>query len=129
MKTQDSPENWREIGSQVTISICGTALSGSINGALGQKIIAALRKNISERIIRAPISLLEAYRPHRLVSILTNDIDTISAFTFALSNGIIIVAIVLGCFAYLFILSPLLFLFSFVTFILGVLVNLFAQRS
>ncbi|WP_024278657.1 cyclic peptide export ABC transporter [Xanthobacter sp. 126] len=88
------------------LSLGGTALAGALNSILGQKLIAALRKDISARILRAPIARLEDYRSHRLMAVLTTDVDTVSAFTFNMSGYAIALAVTLGSIGYLAALSP-----------------------
>ena len=110
------------------LAVAGTALSGVVNSIVGQKIIAALRKDISARILRAPIASLEAHRPHRLMSVLTGDVDTVSAFTFNFSAYAIALAVTVGSFVYLFSLSPVVFLLALVCLALGIVVNALSQR-
>jgi putative ATP-binding cassette transporter len=91
------------------LTLGGRAIAGVGNSIVGQKLIAALRKDISARILRVPVATIERYRAHRLLSILNGDIDTVSALTFNISSYAISFAIILGCLAYLLILSPVLF--------------------
>jgi putative pyoverdin transport system ATP-binding/permease protein len=111
------------------LSVCGTTISGVANSIIGQKIIAALRKDISARILRAPIARLEAHRSYRLLSVLTADVDTVSGLTFNFSAHAIAFAITIGSFAYLLSLSPFVFLVSIVTLALGFMINLVSHRS
>ncbi len=111
------------------LSVGGTAIAGTLNSVIGQKLIAALRKDISARILRAPIAALEAYRPHRLLAVLTNDVDTISVFTFNISGYAIALAITLGSFIYLLTLSPVVFLIAIVSLAFGVVINIVAKRE
>ncbi|MDF1747531.1 MAG: cyclic peptide export ABC transporter [Alphaproteobacteria bacterium] len=111
------------------VSVSGTALAGSINSTIGQKLIAALRLNISARILRAPIAVLEAQREHRLMAMLTNDIDTVSAFTFNASGYAIALAIIIGSFVYLLTLSPFVFLLAVLSLAAGIAINIVAKRS
>lgn len=111
------------------VSIGGTAIAGALNSIVGQKLIAALRKEISARILRAPIAVLETHRPHRLMAVLTNDVDTVSVFTFNVSGYAIALAITLGSFIYLWTLSPAVFALAVVSLGLGVAINIFAKRG
>ena len=111
------------------LSIIGTAVSGAANCIVGQKIIAALRKDISARILRAPIAALEAHRSYRLMSVLTSDVDTVSAFTFNFSGYAVGLAITIGSFVYLLTLSPVVFLLAIVSLAASVVINLISQRS
>ena len=110
------------------ISVAGTGLAGAINSIVGQRIIAALRKNIASRILRAPIASLEAHRSFRLMSVLTGDVDTVSAFTFNFSGYAIALAIIVGSFVYLSTLSLAVLLIAIVALGLGIVVNMFSQR-
>ena len=110
------------------LSVVGTAISGAVNSIVGQKIIAALRKDISARILRAPIATLEAHRSYRLMSVLTGDVDTVSAFTFNFSAYAIALAITIGSFTYLFSLSATVFLLAIVSLAAGIVVNVISQR-
>ncbi|NEI72152.1 cyclic peptide export ABC transporter [Rhizobium lusitanum] len=111
------------------LSVAGTAISGAINSIFGQRIIAALRKDISARILRAPIAALEAHRSWRLMSVLTGDVDTVSAFTFNFSGYAIALAITIGSFAYLLSLSTVVFLLAVVSLALGIVINMISQRA
>lgn len=91
------------------LTLGGRAIAGVGNSIIGQKLIAALRKDISARILKVPVATIERYRAHRLLAILNGDIDTVSALTFNISNYAIAFATILGCLVYLLILSPLLF--------------------
>ncbi len=110
------------------VSVAGTGLAGAINSMVGQKIIAALRKDISSRILRAPIASLEAHRSFRLMSVLTGDVDTVSTFTFNFSGYAIALAIILGSFVYLSTLSLEVLLMAIVALGLGIVINVFSQR-
>ncbi|TXI12464.1 MAG: cyclic peptide export ABC transporter [Rhizobium sp.] len=110
------------------LSVAGTAVSGALNSIFGQKIIAALRKDISARILRAPMAALEAHRSWRLMSVLTGDVDTVSAFTFNFSGYAIALAIIIGSFAYLLSLSTIVFLMAIISLALGIIINMISQR-
>ncbi|GLS22853.1 pyoverdine biosynthesis protein PvdE [Labrys miyagiensis] len=87
------------------LSAAGTALAGTLNSTMGQRLVAELRKEIAARILRTPLAVLEAHRAHRLMSVLTTDIDNLSVFTFSLSGYAVAAATTIGSFAYLWILS------------------------
>ncbi|MFC7397821.1 cyclic peptide export ABC transporter [Chelatococcus sp. GCM10030263] len=116
-------------GGLCALSIIGTAISGALNSIVGQKLIAALRKEISARILRAPIAVLEAHRAHRLVAVLTNDVDTVSVFTFNISGYAIALAVTIGSFVYLFILSPIVFVIAVASLAVGIVINIIAKRG
>lgn len=110
------------------LSLGGTALAGALNSILGQKLIAALRKDISARILRAPIARLEDYRSHRLMAVLTTDVDTVSAFTFNMSGYAIALAVTLGSIGYLAALSPAACVMAMLFLGLGAAAKRFAQH-
>ncbi len=111
------------------LSVCGGAIAGIGNSIIGQKVVAALRKDISARILLASIASIERQRTYRLLAVLTNDVDTVSAFTFNFAGYAVSFAIVLGSFAYLLILSPPVFLLVFAAAALGVAINFYARRG
>ncbi len=112
-----------------TLSIGGSAVTGIGNSFMGQKIIAALRKDISARILRASIATIEQQRPHRLLAILTGDVDTVSNFTLNFSSYAVAFAVTVGCFVYLFCLSPGGFLLSVAATVLGIAINFYSKRN
>lgn len=94
--------------------LCFVSLAGDLFGNIGnnlvaQRIIAKLRKELSAKIVSAPIAEIERFRSHRLLTILGHDVDTIGGFTFEFSMIVIAFSITVGCFIYLAILSPGLF--------------------
>lgn len=111
------------------VSVGGGAVAGVGNSMVGQKVIAALRKDISATILRAPIAAIERQRSYRLLAVLTSDVDTVSAFTFNFSGYAIAFAIILGSFIYLLVLSPLIFVLVVGATALGVAINIYAKRG
>ena len=111
------------------ISVGGGAIAGVGNSLVGQKMIAALRKEVSARILRAPMATIERQRAHGLMAVLTSDIDTVSAFTFSFSGYAVAFAVAVGGFVYLFWLSPLVFALSAVANGLGVAVSFYSKRT
>ncbi len=81
------------------LSVSGRVIAGIGNSIIGQKVIAALRKDIAARILRAPIAAIEQQRSYRLMAVLTNEVDTVSAFTFNIACYAVVQAIVLGSIA------------------------------
>jgi len=108
----------------VTLSCNATA--GIVNSTIGQKIIAALRKDISARIVCAPVDAIERYRIHRLLSTLNSDVDTVSAFTFNFPSYAVALAVTVGCVIYMIGLSPVLFVIAAVAIAAGSLINQYA---
>ncbi|AUG42137.1 cyclic peptide transporter [Pseudomonas chlororaphis] len=112
-------------------ALCLLALSSSIvsdigTNYVGQRIIAALRKDLGEKVLSAPITQIERYRSHRLIPVLTHDVDTISDFSFAFTPLAIATTVTLGCLGYLAYLSVPMFLMMVVAIIIGTSVQLVA---
>jgi putative pyoverdin transport system ATP-binding/permease protein len=113
--------------------LCALALAGEVisdigNNFVGQRVIAALRKGLCEKILAAPIGEIEQFRSHRLITALNQDIDTISAFSFLFSSLAIAAATVIGCLGYLFVLSPTMLLIALAAIALGSVVQSLARR-
>lgn len=100
-------------------SIGGSAVAGVTNSIVGQRMIASLRKEISRRVTQAPLPLIEQFRAPRILAILSNDVDIVSAFTFNFAGYAVSFAIVIGSLAYLASLSIAAFVL-FLTAILSV---------
>lgn len=112
--------------------LCILILIGSIGSDIsanyvGQRIIAELRKSLAAKILAAPIDQLEIYRTHRLIPVLTQDVDTISDFAFFFSSFFVSLVITLGCMVYLAVLSWPLFLITGLVIVLGSLAHAFAR--
>lgn len=112
--------------------LCLLILIGSIGADIsanyvGQRIIAELRKSLAAKILAAPIDQLEIYRTHRLIPVLTQDVDTISDFAFFFSSFFVSLVITFGCMVYLATLSWPLFLITGLVIILGSLAHAFAR--
>ncbi|MBN0749274.1 efflux RND transporter permease subunit, partial [Pseudomonas aeruginosa] len=86
---------------------------------VGQKVIARLRKTLGGRVLSAPIEQLERYRTHRLIPVLTHDIDTVSDHAFGLPQLVISLTVTLGCLGYLATLSLPMFLVAASAVVLG----------
>ncbi|AKA23543.1 cyclic peptide export ABC transporter [Pseudomonas chlororaphis] len=105
-------------------ALCLLALTSSIvsdigTNYVGQRIIAALRKDLGEKVLSAPIGQIERYRSHRLIPVLTHDVDTISDFSFAFTPLAIAATVTLGCLGYLAYLSVPMFLMMVVAILIG----------
>lgn len=113
--------------------LCLLTLTGSIvsdigTNSIGQRIIAALRKDLAARILSAPISQIERYRSHRLIPVLTHDVDTISDFAFVFASVAVAATIVLGCLVYMAWLSPVLFLVAALAIGIGMAAQSYARH-
>ncbi|WP_083897047.1 cyclic peptide export ABC transporter [Azospirillum sp. B506] len=111
------------------LSVLGKAAAGVGNSLVGQKLVAALRKDIAARILRAPIAAIERQRTHRLVASLVNDVEAVSVFTFNVSGYAVALTVTLGCFGYLLALSPALLLLVLLAVTAGMLVTHHARRA
>ncbi|SDZ66193.1 cyclic peptide export ABC transporter [Pseudomonas sp. NFIX28] len=112
--------------------LCLLAMASSIfsdiaSNYVGQHIIAKLRKELGGKVLSAPIEQLERFRSHRLIPVLTHDVDTISDFAFAFASLAISLSITLGCLTYLATLSLPIFLIVMVAIVIGVPVQYFAS--
>jgi putative ATP-binding cassette transporter len=112
----------------VALTLAGEIVSDLGNSFIGQQIIASLRKELVARVVAAPIEQLERYKSHRLLSVLGQDVDTVSNFSYGFSSLAIALAVTLGCAAYLILLSPILFVIVAIAIGAGVVVNNFARK-
>ncbi|MFO2465908.1 cyclic peptide export ABC transporter [Pseudomonas sp. 15FMM2] len=96
---------------------------------VGQNIIARLRKELGEKVLAAPIDQIERYRSHRLIPVLTHDVDTISDFAFAFAPLAISMTVTLGCLGYLAMLSWPMFVLMLVAIAIGTVAQFIAQAS
>lgn len=125
-----SDDIWTFVGA--FSGLCGLILIGTIGADIctnyvGQKIIGSLRKSLAAKILTAPIDQLERYRTHRLIPVLTHDVDTISDFAFYFSTFFVSLVIAIGCMVYLAMLSWPLFLITAAVVVLGAAIQGFAR--
>lgn len=114
------------------VGLCGVALFGRMasdvsTNFVGQRLVAQVRKSLAQKILSAPIDALERYRTHRLMPVLSQDVDMISDVAFALSGTLIALAVALGCLGYLAYLSLPLFGLMLLALAIGITVQLMAQ--
>lgn len=114
--------------------LCVLALLTSIlsdigTNYVGQHIIARLRKELGEKVLSAPIDQIERYRSHRLIPVLTHDVDTISDFAFAFAPLAISLTVTLGCLGYLAMLSWPMFLMMLVAIAIGTTIQAIARAK
>jgi putative ATP-binding cassette transporter len=112
--------------------LCGIALLGSIlsdigTNYVGQHVIARLRKELGAKILSAPIDQLERYRTHRLIPVLTHDVDTISDFAFAFAPLAVSFSVTFGCLVYMLQLSLPMFLTTTLAILIGSVAQYFAR--
>lgn len=108
-------------------ALVGRAISDMSINLVGQRLVAQVRKSLAQKILAAPIDALERYRSHRLLPVLTQDVDMISDVAFVLAASVIALAVALGCLAYLAWLSLPLFGLVLVALVLGATVQAVAQ--
>lgn len=113
--------------------LCVLSLATSIasdigTNYIGQHIIGSLRKDLGGRVLSAPIRQIENFRSHKLIPVLTHDVDTISSFAFAFAPLLISLTITLGCLGYLAMLSMPMFLVTLGAIVLGTLMVSIAQN-
>ncbi|MHC8319531.1 cyclic peptide export ABC transporter [Pseudomonas sp. GB2N2] len=116
------------------VGLCATALLTSIlsdigTNHVGQHIIAGLRKSLGEKVLLAPIEQIERYRTHRLIPVLTHDVDTISDFAFSFAPLAIAFTVTLGCLSYLAYLSVPMFALLLVAIVIGTAVQYVARAK
>ncbi|MCR6476694.1 cyclic peptide export ABC transporter [Variovorax sp. ZS18.2.2] len=114
------------------ISLCLIALFGRMasdvsTNFVGQRLVAQVRKSLAQKILSAPIDALERYRTHRLMPVLSQDVDMISDAAFVLSATLIAVAVTLGCLGYMAWLSLPLFGLLLVALVIGASIQILAQ--
>ncbi|QCI64018.1 cyclic peptide export ABC transporter [Phreatobacter stygius] len=113
----------------VLLTFTGKIVSDLGNSFVGQHVVANLRKELTGRILAAPIDRLERFRAHRLIVALNQDAEMISAFTSNFSALTIAASVTLGCIVYLVILSPMLFLIAALAIAAGLAINTYARRK
>lgn len=111
------------------LSIGGGALSGIANTSAGQKIVTHLRKDVADRILRAPIPEIERHGSYRLLAVLTTDIDAVSAFTLQFPAFMIALTTAMGSFGYLLLLSRPAFALCAAAAVLGIAAGHAGQRG
>ncbi|OZI34729.1 cyclic peptide transporter [Bordetella genomosp. 10] len=109
------------------LTLAGEITSDIGNTLVGQKVIANLRDSLSARLLQAPILEIERYQSHRILTVLNQDINTISNLTFGFSGFAIAAAVLVGCFAYMCWLSPLMFVITLIALALGSVVTGWAR--
>ena len=106
---------------------CSTG-SNLLTNYVGQKVVARLRRELSAKVLVAPIAQLERYRAHRLIPVLLNDVSTISAFALSVAPMVIAFTVTLGCLAYLALLSWQILLITALTVVIGTGAQFLAHR-
>ncbi len=109
------------------VALVGRASSDMSTNLVGQRLVAQVRRALAQKILCAPIDALERYRTHRLIPVLTQDVDMISDAAFVLASTVIALSIALGCLGYLAWLSLPMFGLLAVALVLGATVQTVVQ--
>ncbi|MDP9900693.1 cyclic peptide export ABC transporter [Variovorax ginsengisoli] len=109
------------------IALLGRVASDVSTNFVGQRLVAQVRKSLAQKILSAPIDALERYRTHRLMPVLSQDVDMISDAAFVLSSTLISVAVAMGCLGYLAWLSLPLFGLLLVALVIGITIQSLTQ--
>ena len=96
---------------------------------LSQGIIYDLRLEMTQRILNCPLQHLEVVGAPKLLATLTGDINAIATASLQLSVIVVNFAILIGVFAYLCWLSPLLFLIVFSSIVIGYIIFALLQKQ
>ena len=111
------------------ISLIGEFIGNIGNSLVGQRITASLRKELSAKIVAAPIAEIEQYKPHKLIAALSQDVNTIALVALNFSTIAIAASIAAGCFAYLAFLSPVMFVVVLIATTFVVAAQIAASRK
>ena len=125
------------LGTGVIMAFAGLCLVALLSGIgadigtnlVGQRVIARLRKDLGAKVLAAPIEQIERYRTHRLIPVLTHDVDTISDFAFAFAPLAISCTVVLGCLGYLATLSLPIFIMTVLAIGIGSAIQYVARSK
>ena len=96
---------------------------------LAQEIIYDLRLKMTQRILNCPLQNIEILGAPKLLAALTGDINTIAGASIQLSVAIVNLAVLVGIFAYLCWLSPLLFLIVLISTVAGYALYSFLHKQ
>ncbi|TFZ59728.1 cyclic peptide export ABC transporter [Methylorubrum sp. Q1] len=90
------------------LSILGTFAASLGNTYAGGRIQAALSRDLTDKILTAPIERIERVGKHKLLASLQGDVTTISTAIAFLSPIVVASGTLIGCGAYMILLSPAL---------------------
>lgn len=111
------------------VSLAGQLIAGIGNSLLGQRIVARLRQDVSGRILRASLSQIEEMKSPRLLAVLNGDVEKIAELGNHFAGYTTALAMVIGCLAYLLMLSPPMLGFALLLVVLGGALNNLAMRN
>jgi putative ATP-binding cassette transporter len=110
------------------VVLIGDVIADIVLNIVGQRLVANLRKSLCARILRAPIAQIEAQKAYRLVATLHQDVSTITTLFLNLPRVFIAIPVIVGCFVYLAVLSPMLLLVILAVVAAGIALHGLAQR-
>ena len=117
------------LGGLVVLTL-GTAFASEVgNTIVGQKVIAKLRRDLCRQIASAPQAQIEQVTTHRLMAVLTGDLEALSGATLNIAPIAVAAATVAGGFATLAWQSPLLFAIVAAALAIGAIANAYARRT
>ena len=90
------------------LSVLGTFAASLGNAYAGGRIQAALSRDLTDKILTAPIERIERLGKHKLLASLQGDVDTIFTAIAFLSPIVVAGGTLIGCGAYMILLSPAL---------------------
>jgi putative ATP-binding cassette transporter len=93
------------------------------NTLVGQRVVASLRRDLCRRIVAAPLAQVEQVTSHRLMAVLTGDIEALSAATLNIAPVAVAAATVAGGLGYLAWQSPTLFPIVAIALVAGTIAN------
>ncbi|WP_375273975.1 cyclic peptide export ABC transporter [Methylorubrum thiocyanatum] len=91
-----------------TLSVLGTFAASLGNAYAGGRIQAALSRDLTDKILTAPIERIERIGKHKLLTSLQSDVGTIFTAIAFLSPIVVAAGTLIGCGAYMILLSPAL---------------------
>jgi len=100
--------------------LVSSAASQALISRLALRVVLNLQLRLTRSILSCQLRRLEDIGPSRLLAALTEDVQAISAASFAVSNLCVAVAMLIGCFLYLSWLSLTLFSLFLIFTVLGV---------
>ncbi len=124
-----SPTMLMGLAALCLLSLAGQLIAGVGNSLLGQRIVARLRQEVCHRILDAPLAEIERMKSPRLMAVLNGDVEKIAEFGNHFAGYTTALAMVLGCFAYLFALSVPMVCFGLVLVVLGGVLNSVAMGA
>ncbi len=111
------------------VMLASEIASGAETGFIGQEIVASLRKDMTRKVLTAPIPEIEQIQSHRVLAALQQDVGNLSGFSRALTYFVVAVCEVVGCAIYLLYLSAPMFLASAVVWAGSYLVTRYVLRG